>query len=64
MLLLGDSRAPFHAAVRRLAPFRPSVVRTGELRAGPLVMRVWLVRLGRYYPLRYGTATHSALAPR
>jgi hypothetical protein len=56
MLLLGDSTAPFHAAVRRLAHFRPSVVRTGELRAGPLVMRVWLMRLDRYYPLRQGTA--------
>jgi hypothetical protein len=49
MLFLGDSTAPFEAAVRRLAPFRPSVVRTGDLRAGPLVMRVWLVRMGAYY---------------
>jgi hypothetical protein len=49
MLLLGDSAAPFRAAVGRLAPFGPSLVRAGELRAGPLVMRVWLVRLGVYY---------------
>jgi hypothetical protein len=49
MLLLGDSAAPFHAAVRKLAVFRPTVVHSGELRAGPLVMRVWLVRLGVYY---------------
>ena len=56
ILLLGDSKAPFHAAVRRLAPFGPSLVRAGELRAGPLVMRVWLVRLGAYY--------HPAIAPK
>ena len=35
MLLLGDSAAPFPAAVRKLAPFRPTLVRAGELRAGP-----------------------------
>ena len=49
ILLLGDSAAPFHAAVGGLAPFRPSLVRAGRLRAGPLVMHVWLVRLGAYY---------------
>jgi hypothetical protein len=49
MLFLGDSAAPFEAAARRLAPFQPSVVRTGYLRVGNLVMRVWLVRLGAYY---------------
>jgi hypothetical protein len=56
ILLLGDSAAPFNVAVRRLASFRPSLVHAGELRAGPLVMRVWLVRLGAYY--------HPAIAPR
>jgi len=56
MLLLGYSTAPFRAAVYRLAPFQPSVVRAGELRAGPLVMRVWVVRLGAYY--------HPAMAQR
>jgi Dolichyl-phosphate-mannose-protein mannosyltransferase len=55
MLLLGGSAAPFPAAVRKLAAFRPTLVHAGELRAGPLVMRVWLVRLGAYY--------HSAIAP-
>jgi hypothetical protein len=55
ILLLGDSAAPFRAAVGRLDPFGPSLVRAGELRAGPLVMRVWLVRLGAYY--------HPAIAP-
>jgi hypothetical protein len=56
MLLLGDTAAPFRVAVRALAPFRPSVVHAGELRAGALVMRVWLVRLGAYY--------HSPARPR
>ncbi|HEY2309272.1 MAG TPA: hypothetical protein VGI05_25640 [Streptosporangiaceae bacterium] len=55
MLLLGDTAEPFAVAVRGLAPFRPSLVHAGELRAGPLVMRVWLVRLGAYY--------HPAVAP-
>jgi len=36
-------------AVRALAPFRPSLVHAGELRAGGLVLRVWLLRLGTYY---------------
>jgi hypothetical protein len=56
MLLLGDAAKPFPVAVRALARFRPSVVHTGELRAGPLVMHVWLVRLGAYYhpPARPG----------
>jgi len=49
MLLIGDPAAPFPAAVRALAPFQPSLLRAGELRAGPLVMRVWLLRLGTYY---------------
>ena len=49
MLLLGNSAASFPAAVRKLAPFRPTLVRAGELRAGPLAMHVWLVRLGAYY---------------
>jgi len=49
ILLLGYSTAPFHAAARRLAPFQPSLVHAGVLRAGPLVMRVWLVRMGAYY---------------
>jgi hypothetical protein len=55
MLLLGGTKAPFPTAVRNLARFRPSLMRAGELRAGNLVMRVWLVRLGAYY--------HPAAAP-
>ncbi len=49
MLLLGGPAEPFSVAVRALAPFQPSLVHAGELRAGPLVMRVWLMRLGAYY---------------
>ena len=49
MLLLGNTAASFPAAVRKLAAFRPTLVRAGELRAGPLVMHVGLVRLGTYY---------------
>jgi hypothetical protein len=49
MLLIGDTAAPFRTAVGNLARFQPSLLRAGELRAGPLVMRVWLVRLGAYY---------------
>jgi len=49
MLLLGDPAEPFPVAVRALAPFRPSLVHAGELRAGGLVLRVWLLRLGTYY---------------
>src|SRR5262249_39499292 len=54
MLLLGDTAEPFPVAVRALARWQPSVVHAGQLRAGSLVMRVWLVRLGAYY--------HPALA--
>ena len=49
ILLLGNSAAHFPAALRKLAAFQPTLVHAGELRAGPLVMRVWLVRLGAYY---------------
>jgi hypothetical protein len=49
MLLLGDPAEPFPVAVRALAPFRPSLMHAGELRAGPMVLRVWLLRLGTYY---------------
>jgi len=48
MLLLGYPTAPFPVAERALAPFRPSLVHAGKLRAGPLVLRVWLVRLSAY----------------
>ena len=56
MLFLGDSAAPFGTALGELDRWGPSLVRAGELRAGPLVMRVWLVRLGAYY--HPATAAH------
>ena len=48
MLLLGGPAAPFPAAARALARWQPSLVHAGRLRAGPLAMRVWLLRLGAY----------------
>jgi hypothetical protein len=49
LLLMGSSAASFPAALRELAAFRPALTRAGELRAGPLVLHVWLIRLGIYY---------------
>ena len=49
LLLVGRSAASFPTALRHLSAFRPSLMRAGELRAGPLVLHVWLVRLGVYY---------------
>ncbi|MBO0808636.1 MAG: hypothetical protein J2P32_10095, partial [Actinobacteria bacterium] len=49
LLLLGRSAASFPAARRALAAYRPVLVRAGELRSGPLVLHVWLLRLNVYY---------------
>jgi hypothetical protein len=49
ILLFGQSAAPFPAALRALAPFRPALMRTAVLRSGPVALHVWLIRLGRYY---------------
>ena len=56
LLLVGDSAAPFRTALQHLSAFRPALARAGELRAGPLVLHVWLIRLGTYYhpPWRAG----------
>lgn len=56
LLLFSRTAVSFPAALRQLAAFRPTLVRTGELRAGPLAMQVWLLRLDRYYhpPTRAG----------
>jgi Dolichyl-phosphate-mannose-protein mannosyltransferase len=48
LLLLGQTAAPFPAALRQLHGFRPKLMRAGELRSGPLVLHVWLLRLGVY----------------
>jgi hypothetical protein len=45
LLLIGRSAASFPTALRQLAAFRPSLVRAAELRAGPLTLHVWIVRL-------------------
>jgi Dolichyl-phosphate-mannose-protein mannosyltransferase len=49
LLLYSTSAASFRAALRNLGPFQPSLVRATVLRSGPLVLHVWLIRLGRYY---------------
>jgi hypothetical protein len=49
LLLFDTSAASFPTALRELGAFRPSLMRIGELRAGPLVLHVWLIRLGTYY---------------
>ena len=56
LLLVGKSAASFPTALHHLSAFRPVLMRAGELRAGPLVLHVWLIRLGAYYhpPARNG----------
>jgi 4-amino-4-deoxy-L-arabinose transferase-like glycosyltransferase len=49
LLLFGSSAASFPAALRNLAGYRPTLMRSGELRAGPVLLHVWLIRLGVYY---------------
>lgn len=49
LLLASKSASPFPTALRHLSAFRPALMRAGELRAGPLVLHVWLIRLGAYY---------------
>lgn len=56
LLFMGRTARSFPTALRHLAAFRPTLVRAGELRAGLLVLHVWIVRLGIYYhpPARAG----------
>jgi len=49
LLLFADSAASFPVALARLAAFRPTLMRTTDLRAGPLSLHVWLIRLGVCY---------------
>lgn len=49
LLLMGSSTASFPTALRELAHYRPTLAHAGELRAGPLVLHVWVIRLGSYY---------------
>jgi len=49
VLLLGSSAASFPTALRSLAAYRPTLTRAGELRAGPLVLHIWVIRVGSYY---------------
>jgi hypothetical protein len=56
MLFLSNSARPFPKALRQLAAFQPIRTRAGSLRAGPLTLHVWVIRLGAYYhsPTRTG----------
>jgi hypothetical protein len=56
LLLIGSSAASFPKALRNLAAFQPTLTRAGQLRAGPLRLHVWIIRLGIYYhpPARSG----------
>jgi hypothetical protein len=49
LLLFDIPAGSFPRALRELAAFHPTLVRAGQLRAGTLVLHVWLVRLGIYY---------------
>jgi hypothetical protein len=49
LLLYGDSAAPFPTALRELHHYRPILMRVGVLRAGPVALHVWLIRLGLYF---------------
>jgi hypothetical protein len=52
LLLLARTAAPFPAALRQLASFQPTIVRTATLRSGSLVLHVCLIRLGLYYDIQ------------
>jgi Dolichyl-phosphate-mannose-protein mannosyltransferase len=49
LLLYAGSAASFPVALARLAAFRPTLMRTTDLRAGPVFLHVWLIRLGVCY---------------
>jgi hypothetical protein len=51
LLFLSSTAAAFPTALHSLAAYRPTLTRAGELHAGPLVLHVWVVRLGTYYRL-------------
>jgi hypothetical protein len=55
LLLFDDSTATFPVALARLAAFRPTLMRTTDLRAGSLSLYAWLIRLGVcYHPRAHG----------
>jgi Dolichyl-phosphate-mannose-protein mannosyltransferase len=49
LLLFAGSAASFPVALTRLAAFRPTLMRTTDLRAGPISLHAWLIRLGVCY---------------
>jgi len=49
LLLFDSSAASFPAALRKLAAYRPVLMRSEEFASGPVVLHAWLIRLGVYY---------------
>ena len=49
LLLFDIPPGSFPSAMRALAAYQPTLVRAGDLRAGPLALHAWVVRLGVYY---------------
>jgi hypothetical protein len=49
VLLFARTAASFPAAFKKLAAYRPVLMRSEEFRAGPVVLNAWLIRLGIYY---------------
>jgi hypothetical protein len=49
LLLYDTSAASFPTALRNLGQFQATLIRATVLHSGPLVLHVWLIRLGRYY---------------
>ena len=52
LLIFDSTAAPFPAALRQLAGFQPTLIRTATLRSGSLVLHVCLIRLGLYYDIQ------------
>ena len=48
--------AAFPAALRSLSAYHPTVTHAGDLHSGPLVLHLWVIRLGVFYhpPARSG----------
>jgi hypothetical protein len=63
LLLYGSSVAPFPTALSELHHYMPTLMRAGVLRAGPVALHVWLIRLGLYYRPRAGLSRQSPALP-
>jgi hypothetical protein len=58
LLLFDQTAAPFAAALHSLQAFhfQPTLMRSATLRAGSVVLHVWLIRIGRYWRRPVGAA--------